>query len=330
MPNFDSISSTLTSHPISLQTTIMATYLITQATGKQSGSVIQHLLEAGASVHALVRDLQKIPPILERPGVKLFQGETENFDAVFRAAQGCKGVFLNTFPIPGLETQQARSAVDSCKKAGVETIVVSTTFFAGDKAMWDDAGTKEAGLHEYFASKHEVEEIVRGAGFKSHTILRPGFIHFDYLLPAVHYNYPGLALNGELDHAYNDDARMLHTAARDIGKYAAEALQTPAKFNGQEIELSNENLTVEEARAIVSDVSGRAVTSRKRTLAEIEEAKSTVFAQKFHLWANIKDFSAVANAVKEVQAKFDIPFTTLKAALESDRDALLKTMPTMA
>lgn len=307
----------------------MATYLITQATGQQSRWVIRHLLEAGCKVHAVVRDLQKpLPPILKEPGVTLFEGESKNFDEVFRAAQGCKGAFLNTFPVPGLEAQQAKAVVEACEKAGVESIVASTTFYTGNKAIWDDAISDELGMRDYYLSKAEVENIVRQANLKAYTILRPAFIHFDYLLPNAHYNYPRLPTHAELDHACNADTRIPQTDGHDIGRYAVAALQDPTRFGGQEIDLSNDLLTIEEIRDTIVKVTGRDdVRARKRTRAEEEEAKATLWAQRFHLFANVKDLSATIDIAKEVQAKFGIPFTSLEMALQRDKALLLDCLP---
>ncbi|KAH6984265.1 hypothetical protein BKA56DRAFT_580816 [Ilyonectria sp. MPI-CAGE-AT-0026] len=305
----------------------MATYLVTQATGQQGQAVTKHLLAAGAKVHAVVRDPQRIPPILEDPGVTVFKGESVNFDQIFQAAQGCKGVYLNTFPIPGLEAQQAKTIVEASKKAGVETIVACTTMYTGNKAVWDTPAAEEIELRGYFLSKAEVEDAVRGGGFEAYTILRPAFIHVDFMLPNAYGNFPKLATEGELDHAYNDGARMLYTDANDIGKYVTAAFLDSAKFAGHEIELGNENLTIEEVRDIVARVSGRNVRAKKRTPAEIEEIKPTLFGQRFHLWANVNDFSAASEAAKEVQAKYGIPFTSLEEALQRDKARLLECVP---
>ncbi|RFU27154.1 hypothetical protein B7463_g9176, partial [Scytalidium lignicola] len=305
----------------------MATYLVTQATGQQSQWVITHLLAAGAKVHAIVRDLQKVPPVLEKEGITLFKGESKNFEEVFQAAQGCKGAFLNTFPWPGLEAQQAKTVVEACKKAGIESIVASTTSTTGDRAMWDDAATEEIGLRQYFLSKVEVEEAVRGGNFKAYTILRPAVLHSDFMLPGVYGNFPGLPTRGELDHACNDGVRLPFTDAHDVGKYAAAALQDPAKFGGQEIHLLNELLTMEEVRDILVKVSGRDVRVRKLSPVEGEEAKATVFGMRFHLMANTRDFSAYGNQVMEVQTKFGIPFTSLEMSLQRDKARLLECLP---
>lgn len=305
----------------------MATYLITQATGQQSRSVISHLLGAGFKIHAVVRDLQKVHPSLQDPNITLFQGESKNYDEIFTAAQGCKGVFLNTLPYPGLEALQAKTVVEACHKAGVESIVASTTHGAGSKAFWDDEATKRINLHDYYSSKEAVEEIVRGGGFQAYTILRPAVLHFDFFVPGAYGNFPRLPINGELDHLLEDGARLPFTDANDVGKYAAAALQDPAKYGGHEIDLGNELLTAEEVRDILIRVSGRQVCATKRTPKEVEEMGIAVFGQAFHLMSNIKDLSWTTARAKETQEKFGVQFTSIEEALQRDRAFLLECLP---
>ncbi|OIW26432.1 NmrA family protein [Coniochaeta ligniaria NRRL 30616] len=305
----------------------MATYLVTQATGMQSQWVIKHLLLAGVKVHAIVRNLEKVPPTLQDPRITLFQGESKNVEEVLRAAQGCKGVFLNTFPIPGLEAQQAQAVIEACLKAGVESIVASTVTLANDKAVLDDPVTVAADLRDYFASKAVLEDLVRRANFKSYTILRPAIIDQDYMVPHSHYNFPELPTHGELVHCLNKGVGLPQTDAHDVGKYAAAALLDPAKFSGQEIDLVSEILTIEEARDIIAKVSGKDVRVRKRTPAEQEETLKTVFGQRFHLVANARDFYSLAGVSKEVAAKFGIPPTSLEECLQREKDHLVASLP---
>ncbi|KAI0490186.1 NmrA family protein [Xylaria cf. heliscus] len=304
----------------------MATYLVTQATGNQSQWTIKHLLAAGQKVHAIVRDPSKIPDTLKRPGVTVFKGESVNFDDVFSAAQGCVGVFLNTFPIPGVELQQAKTILEASKKAGLKSVVASTVMLAAQKAVWDDAATVETNLLDYFRSKAAVEDAVRGAGLEAWTILRPAFCHFDYMVPSAHGNFARLAEYGELDHYYDDGVRMPQTDANDIGKYAAAALQDPAKFAGQGIDIASENLTIEEVRDALVRVTGRDVGVRRRT----PEDGEPVSGQRFQQWANFKDFTSVMQGAKEAQAKFGIPFTPFEEALQRDKSRLLESFPIKA
>ncbi|KAF4832796.1 hypothetical protein CGCTS75_v004407 [Colletotrichum tropicale] len=305
----------------------MSTYLITQATGQQSRWVITHLLAAGDKIHAFVRDLQKVPAVLQDPNITLFQGESKNFDDIYRAAHGCKGVFLNTVPFPGLEALQAKTVVYACRKAGVESIVAATTHGTANKAMWDDEATKKIQLHDYFASKAAVEEIVRGGGFGAYTILRPAVIHHDFFVPGAYGNFPRLPTHGVLDHLLDDGARVPYTDASDVGKFAAAALRDPVKFGGQEINLGNEVLTIEEVRDILVRVSGREVGVVKRTLEEVEAMGISVFGQRFHLMTNIKDLSWTTASAREVEGKFGIPLTSVEEALQRDRARLLECLP---
>ncbi|KAI1198978.1 NmrA family protein [Nemania serpens] len=304
----------------------MATYLITQATGHQAQWTIRHLLAAGAKVHAIVRDPSKIPDVLKSPGVTIFKGESVNFDDVYQAAQGCVSVYLNTFPIPGLEVQQAKTIVEASKKAGLKSVVACTTMATGNKDLWDDDITEQCHLSGYYRAKAEVEDIVRGSGFDAWTILRPAVIHVDYMLPSVQLNFPRLSTHGELDHFFDDGARMVQTDGSDIGRYAAAALQDPAKFGGHAIELGHENLTIEEVRDVLVRVTGREVGIKKLRL----EDGTPAAGQLFHLWANHKDFSSVVAAAKEAQAKFGIPFTSLEEALRRDKSRLLECLPDKA
>ncbi|KAI1419557.1 NmrA family protein [Xylaria sp. FL1777] len=304
----------------------MATYLITQATGQQSQWTIEHLLAAGAKVHAIVRNPSKIPDVLKRPGVTVFKGESVNFDDVFQAAQGCKAVFLVTHPISGMETKQAQTIADAAKKAGIKSVVASTTTCTGFKDLWDDSITKECHLHDYYISKTSVEDVVRGAGFEAWTILRPALIHYDYFLPGVRENFPQLATHGELVHCLNDGTLMTHTDCSDIGKYAAAALQDPAKFGGHEIELVNDSLTIEQIRDILVRVSGRDIGIRKFS----SEDGEYVQGQAFQMWVNFKDLSRCVAAGREAQAKFGIPFTSLEEALQRDKSRVLETVPVKA
>lgn len=305
----------------------MATFLVTQATGQQSQSVIAHMLAAGFKIHAVVRDPAKIPSTLQNKAITIFKGESTNFDEIYQAAQGCQGAFLNTFPIPGIEALQAKTIVEACKKAGIEQLVAATTFTVENKAFWDDQATKEVGLHDYWSSKAQVEEAVRAGNFKSYTIVRPAVLHSDFMLPGVHLNFPALAERGELDHAFNDGVPIFYTDTQDVGKYVAAAFQNPAKFAGQEINVIGDFLTAEQVGDVIAKVSGRDIPVKRRANVEVGELAASARGMLFHLWANKKDLTPYVNVAKETEAKFGIPLTSLEAALQRDKARLLECLP---
>ena len=305
----------------------MATYLVTQATGQQSQWVITHLIAAGVRINALVRNKSKIPAILQHPSVTLFEGESTNYEVVRQAAQDCKSVFLNTFPAPGLESQQVNTVIRAAKDAGIKSLVVSTASKVNDREYWNDEYVKGLGIHWYFEAKYETERLVREAGFESYTILRPLWIIHDFFLPAVSFNILNFASKGELDHAFDEGIKMAYTDAFDIGRYAAAALQDPVKFKNAEIDLRNEAFTIKEVASVLTKVSGRTVTERKRTAEELAAATWTKLSQGLQMLASKKPLVDDKAAVEAVQKKFGIPFTSLEAALSRDVNRLLATIP---
>lgn len=311
----------------------MPTFLITQATGGQSGWAITHLLAAGAKVHAVVRDLHKeLPAVLRRPGVTLFQGQSHKFDDIYRAAQGCQGVFLNTVPYPpGLEVQQAQTILAAAQKAGVATVVSSSTVGVDDAALRTSDAVKRTHLDGYYASKHAAEELVRAAaaGFRAYTIVRPAVIHYDLCTPRHKENFPRLGSHGEIDDLLTPGSKVPFTDASDVGKYVAAALLAgpTGPFANQEIDLCHELLDLDEVAGILGRVSGKSgVRAVKRTVEELQGTGAFVFGQAFHLLANLHDFGAKGAAAADVQRKFGIPFTSVEGALTRDREALMETL----
>ncbi|KAH7220350.1 hypothetical protein BKA60DRAFT_570892 [Fusarium oxysporum] len=306
----------------------MLTYLVTQATGQQSQWVIEHLLEAGHKIHAVVRNIEKIPALLTDPNITLFQGESKNLDDIFEAAQGCQAAFLNTVSFPGLELPQAKTIVEACEKAAVKNLVAATVICADRKDIWDNDDVKAIPhLHGYYTSKYEVENTVRAGKFESYTILRPALIHYDFLIPGVYNNFPRLPTDGEIDDLLTGGAKFPYTDAHDVGKYAAAALQDPTRFRGQEIDLGNELLDFEEVRDILVKASGREVGIVKRTPEEVEKLGIGVHGHMFQHFANMKPFGFIEGGTKEVQDKFGIPFTSLEDALRRDKVRFLECIP---
>lgn len=306
----------------------MATYLITQGTGQQSRAIIEHLLAAGAKVHAIVRDPAKVQPLLKEPGVTLFQGETKNTDDIAAAAKGCTAAFLNTFPLPlGLEAEQSRAFVDACKKTGIKHVVANTTSGTDRKDLWDVEATKPLGLHAYYTSKASIEDIIRGGGFETYTILRPGLIHSDFFGFGAAMNFPRFATHAEIDDLQDDGITMHFTDCDDIGKYGAAALLNPDKFGGQEITLVGDDLNFTQVAEIVTRVSGQQVRAVKRTPEEVEQMGNTVTGQKFQLGQNLYGRKMMRASANDAPAKFGIPFNSLETALTREKARLLETLP---
>jgi len=104
----------------------------------------------------------------------------------------------------------------------------------------------------HFDNKFRVEETLKQLGFPSHVILRPVF--FMENLPSPWF------LNGDkLTTALKPETKLQMVAVDDIGKFSAKAFIEADKFKGAEIEYAGDAVTMAEAAAAMSELTGKTV-----------------------------------------------------------------------
>lgn len=312
----------------------MVSYLVTGATGRQGGAVVNHLLAAGAKVHAVVRDKSSSAAnALHDRGVVLFEGTHEDPDEVFQAAAaaGCTGVFLNlTVFEPAQARAQADAVISACKAGAgnaLTSIVLSSTSRTNEMSTeLDTAAAVHPWLGQYYTAKSEVEAAVRDSGIEHYTILRPPVLAYDYLLPssAKPQAFPQLPRSGTLVTSLNDNTTLPYLDENDIGMLTAAALLDPAKFSGHEIELASDNLSARDVRDTLARVSGIDIKFHKRTPSELEETKNTEFFQVFELLANRSPRHVEVQALEE---KYGIKLTRFSEYMEKNKDNLMDSLP---
>lgn len=275
-------------------------FLVTGGTGYQGGAAIHYLLKQGVTVHALVRKPgSTAAEKLKEKGVVLFKGDFDDAEAIKAATKGVDGVFQNLSPTWPAEQQikQAKNFVNAALEAGtVKSYVVSTAFYCSDRRIWGDYDPSH-GLHIYYTTKSAVEDVIKQAGFPSYTILRPAWLYQNYLIPQSGYHFPELSTEGLLAHVYQPNTRMPHFDAGNVGQFAAAALTEPERFNGHEIELGNENLTIQETRDLLSKAAGVEIKTRMRSKEEVIELGFKVGTLIFQQLANEKDLSIDGQAL---------------------------------
>lgn len=150
------------------------TILVTGATGNIGGQVIQHLVDRGADVRALVRDPSKanFPA-----GVAVMKGDFLDVDSLRTAFEGVSTLFLLNAVAPD-EFTQALIALNVARSAGVERIVYLSV-------IHPDVYVNVP----HFAGKFGVERMINQMGFYA-TILRPAyFIQNDLTIKEVITGY---------------------------------------------------------------------------------------------------------------------------------------------
>ncbi len=150
------------------------TILVTGATGNIGAQVIQHLVNHGADVRALVRDPSKanFPA-----GVAVVEGEFLDVDSLRSAFEGVSTLFLLNAVVPD-EFTQALIALNVARSAGIKRIVYLSVIHADVYVTVP-----------HFAGKFAVERMIEKMGFHA-TILRPAyFIQNDLTIKDVITSY---------------------------------------------------------------------------------------------------------------------------------------------
>jgi uncharacterized protein YbjT (DUF2867 family) len=218
------------------------TILVTGATGRVGGHVVQQLVQRGADVRVLVRD----PAKASFPaGVEVAQGDLLDIDAVRAAFRGVRTLFLLN-AVAADEFTQALIALNIARESGVERVVYLSVIHA-DRFV----------NVPHFAVKSGAERMIQQMGFSA-TILRPAyFIDNELTIKDVVLNhgvYP-MPIGGK---------GLAMVDARDIAEVAAIELirrdQAPGKLPIETLNLVGpDTLTGSDVAAIWSDVLGRPV-----------------------------------------------------------------------
>ncbi|WP_370269418.1 SDR family oxidoreductase [Nioella sp.] len=224
------------------------------ATGTTGAPLVDRLLEKGANVRAVTSD----PAKLERLKAKGCEAVLANFTDPAALEQACAGadrIYLVTPAHLDMRRWKA-NAIAAAKAAGVRHVVLATGLGASPKA----------GLS--FGKWHsETQELLKDSGL-DWTFIQP-----TYFMQNLLWQADSIARDG----VYYDDlgGPVAWIDARDIADVAAEAL-TGAGHAGKGYGLTGpEALTGEDIAAVLSEVTGRSITSAP--LAP-EDAKAAMVA----------------------------------------------------
>jgi uncharacterized protein YbjT (DUF2867 family) len=245
-------------------TTRTAPVLVTGATGRQGGATARALLAAGVPVRALVRD-----PGTERAqdlrtlGAELVVGDLLDRDSIIRAATGARAVFSVQMPAATAdgfdfagEVVQGVNLIEGALAAGVPQFVHTSVSGAGQHTEvpgWDE------GRWDYMAptlgAKSAIQDRLREAGFPHRTLLKPAFF-MENFLPSMAFLFPR-GLDGGLVSVLHPKTRLSLVAVEDIGSAAAAAVAEPERFDGVELELAGDFLSMSEIAEVLSGALGR-------------------------------------------------------------------------
>lgn len=262
-------------------TDLNRTVFVTGATGKQGGSVVQHMLNRNWKLRALTRDpASRAAKALADQGVEVVRGDLEDPGSFEGALRGVYGVYsVQDFWSVGAkrEVVQGKNLADAAKKAGVEHFVYSSV----------GGAERNTGI-SHWDSKWEIEKHIRNLGLPA-TVLRPAGFMENHYVDQVEIGI----LQGHLYDPVRADKPFQTIASDDIGKFVALAFERPKDFKGIELEIAGSELTNPQAAAVFSKVLGRPVEFQEVPVPPMKE-----FQEMFR-WFNDSGFQANIGGLRE-------------------------------
>jgi uncharacterized protein YbjT (DUF2867 family) len=221
--------------------------LVTGATGQQGGACVEALLNRGRQVRALTRNpASPAADRLRERGVEIASGDFSDRDSLVRAARGVDAVYAMSTPYgQGAEDEvaQGMAIADAAKAAGVAHLVYSSVASA-------DRGT---GIG-HFDGKYSVEKYIEASGVP-YTIVAPVFFMENLVQP---WSLPGLR-QGKLTMALPASRSLQQIAVADIGAFVGAVIERGDTVFGRRFDIAGDELTGDEAAAILSRVMGREI-----------------------------------------------------------------------
>ncbi|WWC63746.1 uncharacterized protein I303_106351 [Kwoniella dejecticola CBS 10117] len=248
------------------------TILVTGATGKQGGGLIQSLIStpsANFNILAVTRDTtssgaQRLQS--KSKAIRLVQGDLDRASELFANAKKASpdGKIWGVFSVQTVSTKhhddlanspevkQGIAIIDESLKANVEMFVYSSVERGGPEKSWQDPT-----VVPHFQTKHMIEQHLLRSSKGTNMrwgILRPAAF-FENLAP----NYGTRVFLTSLRDTLKGK-KMSWISTYDIGEFAAAMFRDPVKYNGQALSLAGEPMSIDEMSAIIKKVTGKPFT----------------------------------------------------------------------
>lgn len=233
------------------------TILVTGATGKQGGAVINNLLSSAQAstinIIAVTRDSNSngARRLAALPGVSVVTGDFSNANALFDGVGPVWGVYSVQVNSDD-EESHGKALVDAAVTHGVRHFVYSSGDRGGpDRSNFDATSVKNFAA-KFSIEKHLVAQATLSPQQMSYTILRP-VTFFENLTTDVHGK--GFARMWE----QLGGTRLQMVATADIGWFAARSFLEPdsEEYHNAAITLVGDELTQPEADIIFKEVTGQ-------------------------------------------------------------------------
>jgi len=201
----------------------MKTYVITGATGHIGHRIAETLLESGAKVKVVGRNVEKLEPLVKK-GAKAFMGTLGDVEFLSKVLHGADAVF--TMIPPDLHTESVRAEQTRIGISIAEAVRLSSVKWVVNLSSQGAhllAGTGPiAGLHEQ-------EERINGIPLLNVVHLRPAFF-----MENLESTISLIKTQGIMGTPLRGDLKIPVIATRDIAHAASEYL-SELRFTGKSV-----------------------------------------------------------------------------------------------
>ncbi|MFI7535043.1 SDR family oxidoreductase [Streptosporangium sp. NPDC049376] len=249
----------------------MTTIAVTGVTGRLGGRVAARLAAAGTGQRLVVRDPARAPRL---DGAQVARADFADGEAARQALDGIETLLMVSASEAPDRVAQHRAFVDAAVAAGVGHLVYVSFYGAAPDATFTLA-------RDHWAT----EEHIRATGVPF-TFLRDNM--YADLLPLM-AGQDGV-LRGPAE-----DGRVSVVALDDIADAAVAVLGSPGEHAGATYDLTGpEAITLEEAAAIITEVTGRPVTYHRETVEEAYRSRAHYGAPDWEVDAWVSTYTAIA------------------------------------
>ncbi|MFJ5552590.1 NmrA/HSCARG family protein [Streptomyces sp. NPDC093225] len=250
----------------------MTTIAVTGATGAQGGATARALLAAGHTVRALTRrPADPAAEALRALGADVRRADFDDRASLDAALAGADSLFAVTTPFGtdiDTEVRQGRTLVDAAAAARLGHVVFTSAAHAD----------RDTGVPHY-DSKSLIERHLYASGL-TWTVIGPAAFMDNY---AGGWSLDGLR-EGSFAWPMPADRPLTLVSARDIGTFAALALQRRDAFAGRRIDIASDALDPARIAAVLAAATGRPITHREVPL-DVVRGHSTDLAAMFAYFA---------------------------------------------
>ena len=250
------------------------TFLVIGATGKTGQYTVQHLVEKGHGVRAMVHKEDERSEALRSTGVEVVVGELLEHEDVIRATAGTSAAYF-CYPVsPGLIQATAYFA-HAAKRAALKVVVNMSQISAREDS------------ESHAARDHWIAERLFDSSGVPTVHIRPTFFSEWLLFPFVRST---IVENGIIDLPYGN-GRHAPIAGEDQARVIATILAEPAAHIGKTYTLCGPTeLDQTGIAAAMTEVLGRKISYRPLTIPQYRERLEKAGLHEFM----IQHFCAVA------------------------------------